>query len=129
MERGQRQHADLRGALVKEVRRLAQGRSHEPEPANVGVEFTRSKVEPMVRGPDYFAEGDPFADFIVHEAAHIFHNCQRQTIRLREMRRNGCSARSASPGGANRRPSTVRSGTSLQTAWTQPTWRASSRRR
>ena len=36
--------------------------------------------------PDYFAEGDPFADFIVHEAAHIFHNCKRRTIGLRETR-------------------------------------------
>jgi hypothetical protein len=161
MERGRRQHADLRGALVEEVRRLAKGRSHEPVPANVGVEFTRAKVEPMVRGlfskaeqdvvlatfeksvvyvttdtiepillnhrwdrsawdlanlyllsvgaellgekaprivglseettcyvsPDYFAEDDPFADFIVHEAAHIFHNCKRRTIGLRETRR------------------------------------------
>ena len=33
-----------------------------------------------------FAEGDPFADFIVHEAAHIFHNCKRRTIGLRETR-------------------------------------------
>ncbi len=161
MERCRRQHADLRGALVKEVRRLAQGRSHAPLPTNIGVEFTRAKVEPMVRGlfarveqdvvlatleksvvyvtsdtiepiilnhmwdrsawdlanlhllslgasllgkgatrivgmsegttcyvsPEYFAEGDPFADFIVHEAAHIFHNCKRRTIGLRETRR------------------------------------------
>jgi hypothetical protein len=36
--------------------------------------------------PDYFAEQDPFADFIVHEAAHIFHNCKRRTIGLRETR-------------------------------------------
>ena len=151
----------LRGALVEEVRRLAKGRSHEPVPANVGVELTRAKVEPMVRGlfpraeqdvvlatfeksvvyvtsdtieqiilnqmwhrsawdlanlyllsvgakllgkeavrivglseettcyvsPEYFAEDDPFADFIVHEAAHIFHNCKRRTIGLRETRR------------------------------------------
>jgi hypothetical protein len=36
--------------------------------------------------PDYFVEGDPFADFIVHEAAHIFHNCKRATVGLRETR-------------------------------------------
>jgi hypothetical protein len=36
--------------------------------------------------PDYFAEDDPFADFIVHEAAHIFHNCKRATIGLRATR-------------------------------------------
>lgn len=160
MKRGRRQHADLRGALVEEVRRLAKGLSHEPVPEGVGVEFTRAKVEPMVRGllpkaeqdvvlstleksvvyvtsetieplllnhnydssawdlanmylrslgakllgeeamsivglsesttcyvsPDYFAEDDPFADFVVHEAAHIFHNCKRRTIGLRETR-------------------------------------------
>lgn len=160
MERGRRQHADIRGALLAEVRRLAKGRTHEAVPDNVGVEFTRAKLEPMVRGlfpqaeqevvlatlersvvyvtsetiesiilnhgwdrsawdlanlyllsvgaellgpdaprvvgiseettcyvsPDYFAEDDPFADFIVHEAAHIFHNCKRRTIGLRETR-------------------------------------------
>jgi hypothetical protein len=36
--------------------------------------------------PEYFAEEDPFADFIVHEVAHIFHNCKRATIGLRETR-------------------------------------------
>ncbi len=160
IERGRRQHADLRGALVAEVGRLAKGRTHAPIPDNVGVEFTCAKVERMVRGlfskaeqnvvlatleksvvyvtsetiepiimsqsydrsawdlanlyllsvgakllgpeapclagiseaatcyvsPDYFAEQDPFADFIVHEAAHIFHNCKRRTIGLRETR-------------------------------------------
>lgn len=160
MERGRRQHADIRGALLAEVRRLAKGRTHVAVPDNVGVEFTRAKVEPMVRGlfpkaeqdvvlatlgtsvvyvtsetiesiilnhgwdrsawdlanlfllsvdaellghdaprvvgiseettcyvsPDYFAEDDPFADFVVHEAAHIFHNCKRRTIGLRETR-------------------------------------------
>jgi hypothetical protein len=160
MERGHLQHADLRGALVEEVRRLAKGLTHEPVPENVGLAFTRSKVEAMVRGlfskaeqdvvlstlensvvyvtsetiepiimnhawdhsawdlanlyllsvgakllgdeapqivgiseettcyvsPDYFTENDPFADFVVHEAAHIFHNCKRRTIGLRETR-------------------------------------------
>jgi len=36
--------------------------------------------------PAYFTEDDPFADFIVHEAAHIFHNCKRRTAGLRETR-------------------------------------------
>lgn len=156
VERGRQQRADLRCALVEEVRRLANGRRHEPVPREVGFEFTRAKVEPMVRGlfpkaeqdivlatlersvvyvtsetiepiltshrwdrsawdlanlyllsvgakllgknaprvvgiseettcyvsPEYFAEDDPFADFIVHEAAHIFHNCKRRTVGL-----------------------------------------------
>jgi hypothetical protein len=30
---------------------------------------------------------NPFADFVVHEAAHIFHNCKRSTVGLRETRR------------------------------------------
>jgi hypothetical protein len=160
MESLRRQKADLRAALVQDVRRLAKGRTHEPVPADVGVAFTRAKVEPMVRGlfsktehevvlatleksvvyvtsetieqiilnemwprsawdlanmyllsvgakllgrnatrlvgmseettcfvaPSYFAADDPFADFIVHEAAHIFHNCKRRTIGLPETR-------------------------------------------
>lgn len=36
--------------------------------------------------PEYFAEDDPFADFLVHEAAHTFHNCKRRTLGLRETR-------------------------------------------
>jgi len=36
---------------------------------------------------EYFAHRDRFADFIVHEAAHIFHNCKRRTIGLHETRR------------------------------------------
>ena len=160
MERANRAHDDLRGALVREVRRLAKGLAHEPLPQGDTVALTRAKVEPMVRGlfprveqdqvlatleksvvfltsvnieplllehgydssawtlanlylaslgaellgeaaprlvglseettcyvsPDYFAEDDPFADFVVHEAAHIFHNCKRATVGLRETR-------------------------------------------
>jgi len=36
---------------------------------------------------DYFREKDPFADYVVHEAAHIFHNCKRTTVGLPETRR------------------------------------------
>ncbi|ACC75951.1 hypothetical protein PPMP20_17945 [Paraburkholderia phymatum] len=35
----------------------------------------------------YFQETDPFADFVVHEAAHAFHNCKRATVGLRESSR------------------------------------------
>lgn len=159
-ERMRRGHAELRHALVHEVRRLADGRAHEPLPQADTLALTRQKVEPMVRGlfprveqdavlttleksvvfvtsstieplllehgfdrsawtlanlylasldadllgeeaprlvglsegttcyvsPDYFGEEDPFADFIVHEAAHIFHNCKRSTVGLRQTR-------------------------------------------
>ena len=36
--------------------------------------------------PEYFTEDDPFADFIVHETAHMFHNCKRVTLGLRVTR-------------------------------------------
>ena len=35
---------------------------------------------------EYFADEDPFADYVVHEAAHIFHNVKRRTIGLKEKR-------------------------------------------
>ena len=34
----------------------------------------------------YFTEDDPFADFVVHEAAHVFHNTKRVSIGLPEIR-------------------------------------------
>jgi hypothetical protein len=37
--------------------------------------------------PEYFNEDDRFADFVVHEAAHVFHNCKRRTVGLLETRR------------------------------------------
>jgi hypothetical protein len=160
LERANRAHRDLRGALVCTVKRLAEGLSHKALPQVDTVALTRSKVEPMVRGlfpraeqeavlaaieksvvfvtsaniedllhargfdstawtlanlylesvgaqllvndaprlvglseettcyvsPECFAEDDPFADFIVHEVAHIFHNCKRATVGLRETR-------------------------------------------
>jgi hypothetical protein len=36
---------------------------------------------------EYFTDEDPFADYVVHEAAHIFHNVKRRTIGLKENRR------------------------------------------
>jgi len=35
----------------------------------------------------YFTEDDPFADFVVHEAAHVFHNTKRETAGLKQTRR------------------------------------------
>jgi len=37
---------------------------------------------------EYFAEKAPLADYVVHEVAHIFHNCKRRTIGLPHSRRN-----------------------------------------
>lgn len=36
---------------------------------------------------EYFDEGERFADYVVHEVAHIFHNCTRETIGLPHTRR------------------------------------------
>ena len=35
---------------------------------------------------EYFATRQRFADFVVHEAAHVFHNCKRLTVGLPETR-------------------------------------------
>ena len=37
--------------------------------------------------PECFADDDPYADFIVHEATHIFHNRKRATVGLCETRK------------------------------------------
>ena len=50
MERANRAHAELRGELVREVRRLAKGLEHAETPAFDAVALIRSKIEPMVRG-------------------------------------------------------------------------------
>jgi hypothetical protein len=34
----------------------------------------------------YFSEDDPFADYVVHEMAHLFHNWKRVSIGLKETR-------------------------------------------
>jgi hypothetical protein len=31
---------------------------------------------------EYFDHDEPFADFVVHEAAHVFHTCKRRTVGL-----------------------------------------------
>jgi hypothetical protein len=35
----------------------------------------------------YFVNEEPFADFLVHEAAHVFHNAKRETVGLPKRRR------------------------------------------
>jgi len=52
-------------------------------PAILGLsEETRCYVSPA-----YFDERGAFDDFVVHEAAHIFHNCKRGTVGLKQTRR------------------------------------------
>ena len=35
---------------------------------------------------DYFRAANPFDDFVLHEAAHVFHNCKRETLGLSHSR-------------------------------------------
>ncbi|MFY9327735.1 MAG: hypothetical protein WAO76_06910 [Georgfuchsia sp.] len=35
---------------------------------------------------DYFRSANPFDDFVLHEAAHVFHNCKRETLGLSHSR-------------------------------------------
>ena len=37
---------------------------------------------------NYFETDEPLADFVVHEGAHVFHNCKRETIGLPATRRS-----------------------------------------
>ncbi len=53
---------------------------NQDAPRIVGLsEGTRSYVPPA-----YFEETHPFADFVVHETAHIFHNCRCHEVGLPE---------------------------------------------
>lgn len=36
---------------------------------------------------EYFTSKDRYSDYVVHEAAHVFHNCKRGTIGLPETQR------------------------------------------
>lgn len=36
---------------------------------------------------DYFGNHNPLEDYVIHEAAHIFHNCKREMIGLHSTRR------------------------------------------
>jgi hypothetical protein len=56
----------------------------EDAPSLVGL----SEETTCYVSPEYFAQHDPFADFVVHEAAHVFHNSKRATVGLRETRTN-----------------------------------------
>ena len=50
----------------------------ENAPSIVGL----SEEQTCYVSPAYFSEDDPYADFVVHEMAHVFHNCKRRTAGL-----------------------------------------------
>lgn len=105
LESARRADSALRDALVAEVAKRSRRRKPPGQLAGLDLErFTLEKVEPMVRGLfprrqqgpvlgalgrslvyvslSYFDERDRFADYVVHEAAHVFHNCKRETLGL-----------------------------------------------
>lgn len=60
--------------------------------ASVGAELLGEEARSIVGlseetgcfvSPTYFDSGtDPYSDFVLHETAHIFHNCKRSTLGL-----------------------------------------------
>ncbi len=90
----------LTGENIERILRDCQWHSTAWELANlylasVGGELLGSEPDRIVGlstattcyvSPEYFAEADPFADYVVHEVAHIFHNCKRRTLGLPETR-------------------------------------------
>lgn len=64
--------------------------------ATLGARPLSSEAVPLVGlseeatcyvSPLYLSDPDPASDFVVHEVAHIFHNCMRATLGLPETRR------------------------------------------
>jgi hypothetical protein len=59
------------------------------------------------------SDNDPFAEFIVHEVAHVFHNCKRATVGLHETRTKQRSLdidyRKRRPSGTHAKPTRARS--------------------
>jgi hypothetical protein len=64
--------------------------------ATLGVDLLGSDATPLVGlseettcfvSPVYFSDSELESDFVVHEVAHIFHNCKRRTAGLPETRR------------------------------------------
>jgi hypothetical protein len=53
----------------------------EPRPVGLNVGTT------CYVSPDYFTPQSRFDDYVIHEAAHIFHNCKRKTLGLPSPRR------------------------------------------
>jgi hypothetical protein len=166
--------ADLKDALISEVRRRTDGRNPPPIPRDVDLlTLSRARLDPLVRGLfprteqeqvltvlaqsivflsanniwsilrdahwphtawdianlylasvgahllgpnaehivglreettcwvslEYFARTERFADFVVHEAAHVFHNCKRRTRGCpRRATRSGCFRSSSASG-------------------------------
>ncbi|MEO8745963.1 MAG: hypothetical protein ABI334_05960 [Candidatus Dormiibacterota bacterium] len=64
--------------------------------ASLGAEQLGPDAEPLVGlseertcyvSPAYFEKQEPFGEFVVHEVAHIFHNCKRAAVGLTQTQR------------------------------------------
>lgn len=64
--------------------------SVEPLSPNAPQILGKNEDQKCVISQQYFDETRPFVDYVVHEVAHLFHNCRRQTIGLPETRRQKC---------------------------------------
>lgn len=53
--------------------------------ADVPVGFNEEKT--CYVSTRYFETENPFADYVLHEAAHIFHNCKRKTVGLADSKK------------------------------------------
>ena len=62
------------------VQRAIRARSAVAPPPDAG--FRLSEDTTCFVSTEYFDDNEPFSDFVVHEAAHVFHNCKRRTIGL-----------------------------------------------
>jgi hypothetical protein len=70
---------DFGGAIIVHFKR-----DHRDDaPLVVGMSVETTCCESM----DYFRSNDRFADFVIHEAAHVFPNCKRRTLGLPATRR------------------------------------------
>ena len=83
-DRHARQGGQCTGKRPEELREL---RSNEENQRVQAGNRSLSEETTCYVSPAYFGEEDPFADVVVHEVAHIFHNCKRHKAGLRQTRR------------------------------------------
>lgn len=85
LEKAKRGHDDLLDALVKEVRRRADGRTHAPVPEDLDlVSWTRGKVTPMVEG--LFPAAERVAVLALLEKSVVFLTTESVERVLRQQR-------------------------------------------
>ena len=79
-------HAIRETPFLSSARTIANVYLHSLDAATLGDEPSQIVGLNLERecyvSMDYFADKDPFADYVTHEVAHIFHNCKRETVGL-----------------------------------------------